>query len=1483
MDDPLCYNELETQGPPLSDYMVVRTYGGGKSGAIIFEIQHHTSSDEEPMVLKIFTDAYNEHGEQDSERPHREISTICRLSGKPGYTKLVSSGKVDATELREALKSSLGRNPDDEGRTKIQKQISKLPENKLVAWMITSKANGTELLKLDLVKHDKFLLGGLMQIIACYTTAVNTIGDGFGHYDFHPDNIFVDVSNAKRALSMRPIADSLRDVALAGLMRVLEAIDKMDSHGSRDAQAARLLLDQIKNFFKEEARLYTASSMYMTPSEFLDTSMDRLHKTIPPARFSDESVYNMIERIAKSYLHISLNSQLHFPTVTVIDFDLASGAKYKPSLPEHHQKLNGPIPVTERTIAFLLRWIPAQTVYEFLRVIKKVTSRVSETKRGDVAHILTYAFVMISVHLRNKRMDDSDPLHAIHKSSKKVLKRMRSIRNAERFVTDPLPAILQLLLFETSTVMANTIDAQLIATKVLDSFDGNGDGGALATVTEFIQQANDIRRIITLDLYIVQKLIDDYMTGDLMIGPVHQVVTRLGRRYAANLWKSGKQQKGSGNEDPLRASYNQDNSALVIKIKSDIDMFTEVTMPNQQVMQHIIDTYTTLSVNFDMDAYATALEYPDYATLSKEYASFLSALAEDTNDDRFSQESAELQGGGYISQFLSRFIGSSSRERESLPEAIAATFACKLNEFEIAIQAPAGELIVEMRPTEEKPILEVSLGFAYDKVPLQTQPQRIQEEPEPPQNRERVYDAQQREPDISDTWITSKPFVVHKRDENGSRYLDVTRRDLSAFTIKLNQFDIKNQDGGFHIAGNVTVILGQGMSTVMSLLRMIMVQSTMERIFMSTATSVLSTLFHAVNNVLGIWNIVVSLLFQEPSSMADVLTMVIRLIQKYGLQSGMEFESDKEILIIRYNSEPVDLECKLEAIRSDNTFELRCDFTIITKPADLPACFSARQDLQSALDCAIDPLGGVGLPDFVNPILQSLFDEPYKNLYDILTNSGKTLFEVAKLMCDDPTQVPGCTDENTNRILLKRLMMDGLLHMFSESVDPKNIKVSLGLSQIKCTGKRDKGCANKGDLIVQPLFERKFDDSSRVPSYVSVAVTNIDVTHMMMTLLRNYLISAVSAQMQSNNDNNWNSVLKSFNDMLDREKWTDQWWYLQSVPNQLRDIAGVKSSANGYCRVMLALLHEDYRTRDSRLESAPFARTYCQYALTSLGVMAIAKASDTGTLSVPFSECVVLDDVPFDAPVVDAVKSAKGMLDFVNSFVDLTTYDPISCGREIAQSRLADAQKHAERLATQHQRPQTLELEQYSAKKADAILQALDDHDALIRDMHTAAVAAQVALETVLADGSLTDGLLTDGSDDKWWIACPYTQLILMRRLRGQKVRRSVADIMLQSTMDQMLLITNIVLTKEQLAPSDTGSQLKIELQEVASALRHTVIADVVNTNAGARSIDPVDRDFEYEYRSGGARTPVFMNETPQGGSRFGAPVFIEGGAEDEV
>lgn len=195
---------------PLPDLVhVEKVLGGGKSGAIVLLVTRKNDSSKKKFILKVYLDAYNQFDEVNNERPFREVYTQCAVNGNRGFNCAVCFGVAAWPDAWMDIPTTVGK--INQGASWGYGMFTEIQTNVIIdqrfvfnshppriLYLMMNKSKGESLMTTNLVKHRERLPGLVMEIWAVWTTARRKMGENFTHWDFHPDNLFVDWETPRR-------------------------------------------------------------------------------------------------------------------------------------------------------------------------------------------------------------------------------------------------------------------------------------------------------------------------------------------------------------------------------------------------------------------------------------------------------------------------------------------------------------------------------------------------------------------------------------------------------------------------------------------------------------------------------------------------------------------------------------------------------------------------------------------------------------------------------------------------------------------------------------------------------------------------------------------------------------------------------------------------------------------------------------------------------------------------------------------------------------------------------------------------------------------------------------------------------------------------------------------------------------------------------------------------------------------------------------
>lgn len=290
----------------LKDFCFVRSMGGGKSGAFLFQMRCSKSKQtcgdapEKCRMIKVYIDAYKsphvevlkegyvdiqqggialpEYKEAETKitddnlvnniRPFREIYAQCAFSGRAGYNCLYSVyriqwkhvksrffGDYDLTPAFAEKGKSLVRPADNfyhnTGDTDPEYYMNLMDEHYVLIMEISNSA-GSPLLSTNLrsLTYSQ-CLGTALEICSVWSSASRRLNSHwFVHWDYHPDNIFVDTKNEKRPPANIPIPN-LSVTRVAKIIDNLTAtIPDMNSFSSSDDRVQKMIRRIMRSLVK---------------------------------------------------------------------------------------------------------------------------------------------------------------------------------------------------------------------------------------------------------------------------------------------------------------------------------------------------------------------------------------------------------------------------------------------------------------------------------------------------------------------------------------------------------------------------------------------------------------------------------------------------------------------------------------------------------------------------------------------------------------------------------------------------------------------------------------------------------------------------------------------------------------------------------------------------------------------------------------------------------------------------------------------------------------------------------------------------------------------------------------------------------------------------------------------------------------------------------------------------------------------------------
>lgn len=416
---PVLANKLD------EEFQIGQMLGGGKSGAVLFIVVHKSrAGSKDPSdrkVLKIYLDALDEFGEILNERPYREVYSQCMVNGIGNFNCTQCFGLADY--------------PTGPAFLKLKELEIPTVKAKQVLYQVTSMAGGEALMDLDLSKLDSPTLYGMCwEILSAWQVMYKRLGN-FTHWDFHPDNIFIDVKTPARSEILVDVPKPLD--YLWNLRNDKVPPSTLKKMGST-------MFDLFRNFtpraiegfftvFNSIRRVGEKINPFGKNTYTYDFGKTDVAKQVRLAKESgkQEAINERTVFEADKYF-FTTKLKLKFPTVKLIDFDLVTSTTFPKLLPENEQKKNSFFGITERALQFCFKWLGGSATLRWLAILMTfrilhgilkdvpIISRFVMDINEDMYHIATYMYVTYVIRRKNEAMETISALKDILKKNKEI-------------------------------------------------------------------------------------------------------------------------------------------------------------------------------------------------------------------------------------------------------------------------------------------------------------------------------------------------------------------------------------------------------------------------------------------------------------------------------------------------------------------------------------------------------------------------------------------------------------------------------------------------------------------------------------------------------------------------------------------------------------------------------------------------------------------------------------------------------------------------------------------------------------------------------------------------------------------------------------------------------------------------------------------------------------------------------------------------------
>ena len=370
----------------LKDLIVVKqTLGGGKSGAFLFVVNFKKSKTGKMYVLKLYANAYTATGHVNDTRPFREVYTQCAMSGTSGYNCLIGFARapwdavshlfaMNTEELYENSMLSFSESLEKKKTLADGRTLVPVPAN--VLFMISTFTQGSPLLNLDLTTNHAIMPGLVLNLLSTMQKAERRLGN-FTHWDLHADNIFVDLGCTVRTeLPLMLLSDFSAQHTWDKLAKIHPDANRLNT-----TFKTKVWDPFMENIKETTRRLRSGKEANIFVHPPINEKRSRLEQ-------------DAIEEVTQEFSQYATRI-IVYPNVTLIDFDLANSDQFPSLDPVHKGKLNSPLPIAERTLAWVLKWIPAPYVLNMLEILLTVRNSLPKHSQSDVLHILVYIYVAL--------------------------------------------------------------------------------------------------------------------------------------------------------------------------------------------------------------------------------------------------------------------------------------------------------------------------------------------------------------------------------------------------------------------------------------------------------------------------------------------------------------------------------------------------------------------------------------------------------------------------------------------------------------------------------------------------------------------------------------------------------------------------------------------------------------------------------------------------------------------------------------------------------------------------------------------------------------------------------------------------------------------------------------------------------------------------------------------------------------------------------
>ena len=304
----------------------------------------------DPVFIKLYATAVDDHDGIGDERPFREVHTLVTMSGISGYSHVLDYGIINTS----AVSRMFGKDPS-------QHEPLEHPPKRMLFVVMTHPlleaqidrivpGEGSDLQHAfapHMARKKATMLGIALGIAAAYSRASRAI-PGFRHNDLHPGNVIVDLTRTNGELT--------------------------------NPRRVPWKLNSVVNL------LGAADMQYLS---WLNPLSRELQKALGAA-----------------------GGDIEWPRCGLIDFDLVGSAKWSWQVGE--QRVKKTQTMSERLIQWIMHWLPVSCVFQWKNLLETLDIFQHGNHANDTRHIFTYFMIGIVDFLHSEGVETTKAYAIAH-------------------------------------------------------------------------------------------------------------------------------------------------------------------------------------------------------------------------------------------------------------------------------------------------------------------------------------------------------------------------------------------------------------------------------------------------------------------------------------------------------------------------------------------------------------------------------------------------------------------------------------------------------------------------------------------------------------------------------------------------------------------------------------------------------------------------------------------------------------------------------------------------------------------------------------------------------------------------------------------------------------------------------------------------------------------------------------------------------------